>query len=263
MTLAEIVKRAEKFTIDNSPLILTAVGVTGTLTTAYLTGKASFKAAHILEDALDDKRTEIQTDIPRGIPSLSGKEKFCLVWQLYIPAAGTGIITVVAIVAANRIGTRRAAAVAAAYSISERAFAEYREKVLEKVGESKERSVRDDLAQDRVNRNPVADREVIITGGGDVLCYDAFTGRYFKSDMETLKKAQNDLNYRVLNDYYASLSDFYNLIELPTTSFSDEVGWNSNRLLELKFSTVLSEDGRPCISIEFDVDPVRDYYRIR
>jgi len=67
----------------------------------------------------------------------------------------------------------------------------------------------------------------------------------------------------VLNDFYASLSDFYDLIGLPTTSFSDEVGWNSDRLLELQFSTVLSDDGRPCISIDFRTVPIRDYYKVQ
>jgi hypothetical protein len=263
MTLSEILKRAEKLTVDNSPVLLTAIGTVGTLTTAYLTGKASFKAAHILEDALEEKRIEIQHDKPRGIPSLDNKEKVRIVWKLYIPAASTGVVTVVSIIAANRIGMRRAAAVAAAYSISEKAFAEYKEKVLEKIGENKERDVRDDLAKDRVKDNPVSSSQVIITGGGDVLCYDAFTARYFKSDMESLKKAQNDLNYKVLNDFYASLSDFYDLIGLPTTSFSDEVGWNSDRLLELQFSTVLSDDGRPCISIDFRTVPIRDYYKVQ
>ena len=255
MTLSEILKRVEKLTIDNSPTILTAIGVTGSLTTAYLTGKASFKAAEIL--ILEHEEEDLK-DIPR-----SRKKDAKRVWKLYIPAASTGAVTVVSIIAANRIGMRRAAAIAAAYSISEKAFAEYKEKVLEKVGENRERSVRDDLAQDRVRNNPSSDREVIITGGGDVLCYDAFTGRYFKSDMETLKKAQNDLNYKVLNNYYASLSDFYDLIDLPRTSYSDEVGWNSDALLELEFSTVMSEDNRPCISINFRIQPIRGYYRVQ
>jgi hypothetical protein len=61
---------------------------------------------------------------------------------------------------------------------------------------------------------------------------------------------------------YASLSDFYHLIGLPSTSFSDEVGWTSDKLLELEISTVLSEDERPCLSIGFNVAPIRNYYKI-
>ena len=43
-----VLKQAEKFASDNSPAILTALGLTGVLTTAYLSGKASFNAYDIL-----------------------------------------------------------------------------------------------------------------------------------------------------------------------------------------------------------------------
>lgn len=247
MNLSDIANRAIKLAADNSPAILTAIAVTGTVTTAYLSGKASFKAAMILSEES---------------PNLETKEKVDLVWRLYIPAVGTGLMTVGCIVAANRIGTRRAAAVAAAYTLSERAFTEYREAVVEKLGMKKEQAIRDEMAQNRVNRTPIGNQQLVVWEGSSVLCYDAYTGRYFLSDMETLRKAQNDVNAKVLNEYYASLSDLYELIGLPSTSVSDEVGWNSDKMLELNFSTVLSEGGRPCISMDFAVAPIRDYNRL-
>jgi hypothetical protein len=241
---------------DNSPAILTAIGVTGTLSTAYLTGKASFKAGDILAR---EQRLRSQTiDIA---PILETKEKVQLVWKLYIPAAGSAVMTTAAIVCANRISTRRAAAMAAAYSISEKAWNEYKDKVVEKLGANKERAVRDEIAQDRVNSNPVGVNQVIITGGGDVLCYDMYTGRYFTSDMETLKKAQNDTNYEVLNNFYCSLTEFYNRIGLSSTTTSDDVGWNSDEMLELTFSTTMSDDQRPCLAMSFAVEPIRNFHR--
>lgn len=256
MTFAELVKRGEKLTVDNSPLILTAVGVTGTLTTAYLTAKATFQAAELILI----ERVEREYDVI-GRP-LEYREEARLVWQLYIPPAGMAIVTIGAIIGANRIGTRRAAAMAAAYTISERAFDEYKEKIVEKLGAKKERAARDEIAQDRVDRNPVGKTEVIITGGGEVLCFDAYTGRYFYSDIETLKKAQNDINYRILNDTYASLNDFYAMIGLNNVEMGEEVGWNCDKLLEINFSTTMSNDQKPCILIAFVVMPTRDYYRL-
>jgi hypothetical protein len=90
-----------------------------------------------------------------------------------------------------------------------------------------------------------------------------YTGRYFQSSMESLKKAQNDLNYKILNSYYASLTDFYNLIGLSRTTTSDDVGWNSDEMLELRFSTIMSDDQRPCIAIDFKVAPIRGYFRVQ
>lgn len=253
MTLTTIFKQAERLAADNSPLILTAVGVVGTVTTAVLTGKAAFQAAQILDRAASyDEVTE----------PIQMSQKVNLTWKLYIPPAVVGATTIASIITANRIGTRRAAAMAAAYAVSDKAFSEYKEKILEKLGEPKERSMRDDLAQDQVNRQPVTDREVIITGTGNVLCFEPATGRYFHSDMETLKKAMNDLNYQVNNNYYASLSDFYNLIGLEPTTYSDELGWNSDRLLELRFTSVLAADGRPCLTFEYQTVPIKGYARV-
>ena len=256
MSVSSIAKHAEKLIADNSPAILTIVAVTGTLTTAFLTGKATFKAAEVIEHEKE------RLAIYKNSRHIEFKDEFKLVWKLYIPSAGSCLMTIVCVVGANRIGSRRAAAVAAAFSISEKAIAEYKDKVIERVGDVKEQKIRDEIAQDHVDRDPVGGREVIITGNGEVLCYDQFSGRYFKSAYETLKKAQNDINYKLISDDYASLSDFYDKIGLAPTAYSEEVGWRVETKLELEFSACLSEDQRPCISIGFHIAPVRDYYRV-
>jgi hypothetical protein len=247
--LREALLRFEKLLTDNSPTVLTGVGVAGVITTAYFAGRASFKAAEIILM----EETNNGTRFPP-------KERLRMVWTLYLPAVGSAILTVSTIIFANRIGTRRAAAMAAAYSLTEKAFTEYREKIVEKLGEKKEREARDELAQDRLAKNPLSSREVIVTGGA-VLCYEVLTGRYFTSDIETLRKAQNDINHVILQHGYASLTDFYHRIGLASTAISEDIGWNSNKLLDLEISTVLSEDNRPCLSISYAVEPGRNYYK--
>lgn len=257
MTFQTMFKQAERFTAANSPQILTGIAVAGTLTTAVLTGKASIRAYQILENA-----DEFDKHISEA-PPLDVKAKVMLVWKEFVPPVAVGALTVASVITANQIGTRRAAAMAAAYAISEKAFIEYKEKIVEKIGENKERAVRDDIAQDRVRNNPVTDQTIIATRGGRDLCYEPYTGRYFTSDMETLKKAQNDLNYQVLNNYYASLSDFYDLLGLDRTKLSDDLGWNSNKMLELNFSTVLSDDDRPCLVMDYQIVPISGYHRVQ
>ena len=157
---------------------------------------------------------------------------------------------------------RRTAALAAAYSLSEKAFDEYKEKVKERIGESKEQRLRDDIAQDQVNRAPLSKNEVILTGNGDVLCYDSITGRYFLSQVETLRRAMNDVNVQVINNGYASLYNFFELVDLASTPYSHEVGWNADALMDIKFSAVLAEDGRPCMSVNYNVSPLRQFHTI-
>lgn len=258
MKLGILAKRAGKLANDNSPAILTAIGLTGTVMTAYLTGKASFKAAEIIQQEYDDRISDAG-GVNRDFDPAGVKEKVELVWKLFVPAAGTGILTLACIIAANHIGTRRAAALASAYTISEKAFAEYKDKVIEKVGEKKEQGVREELAQDRVNQSPPS-REVILASG-DVLCCDLYTMRYFKSDMESLRRSVNDLNRQLLHDGYASLTDFYDMIGLPKTTESDEVGWTSDTEMDVKFSTALTDTNLPCITFEFRAMPVRRFYK--
>jgi hypothetical protein len=159
---------------------------------------------------------------------------------------------------ANRLDSRKAAALAAAYGLSEKAFSEYKDKVVEKLGENKERAVRDEVAQDRISNTPVT-KEVIITDGGEVLCFDLTTGRYFKSTVENIKQAANAVNEYIINHMYASLSQFYDELDIPPVGFSDEVGWKSDQLIEINFSTVMSPDKRPCVAIDFVHPPVADY----
>lgn len=253
MTFADISRKMLKITSDNSPVILTTVGVVGTLTTAYLTGTATVKAVRILDDEVD-----ASWGTP-GADTIPLKDAVRMTWKCYIPAASTATVTVASIIMANRIGNKRAAAMAAAFTLSEKAYSEYREKVTEHLGKNKEQKVRDDIQQDRVQNTS---SQIIVTDVARVLCYDKFSGRYFESSMEELKKAQNDLNYRVLNDYYASLSDFYDLLGVDRTSMSEELGWNSDELLELEFSTVMSDNQKPCIAIDFRVQPIRNYHRV-
>lgn len=252
MTLHSIATRLGKFTIDNSPAILTGFAVAGIVTTAYLTGRATVKYTRHYDHA----------DIVmhgREKRELNVKEKLSIASLYYWPAALMGVATITACLSAHQISSRRTAAVAAAYKLTERAFSEYKSKVMEKIGHHKEEDIRASSAQADVDAHPTSSRMVIVTGGS-VLCFERFTSRYFLSDMETLKKAQNDINYKVLNDGYASLSDFYDKVRLPHTSMSDDIGWNSDRLLELEFSTVMSEDQKPCIAFEYTTHPIGNFH---
>lgn len=255
MSFGSLSKHARKFVIDNTPGILTALGVTGALTTAYLTGKASFKAAEIIANAQEKYDFD-----EKGRP-LETQEKVELVWKEYIPAAGVAAATIACIIGANHIGTRRAAALASAYSLSEKAFTEYKDKVVEKVGEKKNQQIHDEIAQDRMSKDPASSSKVVVLTG-EILCYDRWSGRYFTSDMETIRKAVNDINAQINNDYYASLTDLYDRIGLDATDESDEVGWNSDKLLDVTFSTMQSDTGKPCLTIAFDVRPIRGFHRV-
>lgn len=233
MTFRDAVFKIERLARENSSSILTALGVSGTITTAYLTAKASFKAASVLAEE----------------PPMDKKETVKTVWKLYIPAVTSGTLTIGCILGASKINARRTAALTAAYSLTEKAYSEYKDKVVETLGEKKEKKVRDDIAADRVAQS--SSQGVVVLGTGDVLCYEMYTGRYFTSDMETLRKAQNDINAKLVREMEATLSDFYYLVGLPQTSYSSYSGWKSEKMMSLDFSTHL-HDGKPCLAFEYN-----------
>jgi len=252
---------------EHSPTILTGVGVVGTVTTAYLTGRATVKAVRIVDE--NSKAYEpiynpvtSETDYEAHRIELSKTKKAKLVWKHYIPPVGVGTATISAIILANRISAKRIAALGLAAGISERALQEYKDKIQEKLGVRQSTSIREDIAQDRVNNNPPESTEVIITGNGDVLCYDMLTGRYFLSNAETIKRAENQINFEILNHMYASLTEFYDKIGLPPTTYTDSVGWTGEKPVNVLISTTMSPDKRPCLSIDFETEPTPDYYRV-
>ena len=234
MSTTDLIHKIQRLLKDNSPTILTGLGVSGTVTTAYLTGKASYEIGGWNYQFREKSK----------------KDKFKEAWKLYIPAAASGVVTIACIVGAARASSKRTAAVYSLLSVSEKAFMEYKDKVVEQLGEKKEQAIRDEIAQDRINKNPP--QGMIMVGAGNVLCYESYSGRYFNSDMETLKKAQNEINAKMIRENDASLADFYYMIGLSPTQFSDRMGWTNSKMLELSFSTVMSEDNRPCIAFEYN-----------
>ena len=241
MTTPIFVRNAIKACRSHSPEILTGFGIVGVISTAYLTGKAAYKSAEVLSDT--DRHVDRKERFKHDIK---------VVWKLYIPATATGVVTIGCIFGSQRVNVRRAAAAAAAYSVAERGFAEYKERIVEKFGEGPEQKIRDKIVQDRVEKKPVGSNEIVMLQTGHVLCCELFTHRYFRSDMETLKKAENEVNQRIFSDLYVMLSEFYDQIGLPHTSHSDYVGWDSGKPLELRFSTVLSETGEPCLAFDYN-----------
>lgn len=249
MNIGTIFGRLSRFANNNSPALLTAMGVVGVVATAYLTAKATAKAVEVIR--VDEEDHGELTEF---------KHKVELVWKDYIPPVVAATVTIGCIVAANRIGTRRMAAVAAVAAISERAYEEYRDKVREKIGEHRERTIRDEVAQEMVKNNP-PNREVIVASG-EVLFMDSITRRYFTSTVETVRRAVNDINAQILEDYSASLSDFYDLIGLRRTEYSDEVGWNLDNKLKVNFTTTMTEEQKPCMVINYSRFPEARYDNI-
>lgn len=251
----------------HGPEILTSIGIAGMITAAVLAVRATPKALILIEEEKRRQNEELFEEAKkngaedcRRIYKLKPAEIVRATWACYVPAAVTGVLSISCLVGASSVHIRRNAALATAYSLSESALKEYQEKVIETIGEKKEQEVRDSIAADKLKRDPVINKEVIITGRGETLCYDAITSRYFKCDIEKLRRVENELNKRMLSEMWISLNDFYYEIGLKETDIGEDLGWNiENGFISFDFSSQLAEDETPCLVIGYRIAPRYDY----
>lgn len=246
---------AKRILTKRAPEILTGMGIAGMIATTVMAVKATPKALELTSE----KREELETD------KLTTVETVKAAWKPYIPALVTGVISITCLIGASTTNLKRNAALATAYKISETALTEYKNKVVETIGEKKEKHIREEIERDHLRDNPASTSPIIITEKGSTLCYDPIGGRYFQSDMDTIVRAINRLNKCMMTDINmcASLNDFYDEIDLEHTKVGDTIGWHMDwGLIEEEFSSLITDDGRPCLVIGFVNQPKYGFAKI-
>ena len=249
MTISHIVDKSKKVITKYSPEILTTIGISSMITSTVLAVKATQKAIVLLEEKSYEKKEK-----------LTPKEIVQTTWKGYLPAVSFGVSGVIFIILGCKINSKRSAAFATAYAISEKTLRTYKDKVIETIGEKKEKEIREKVAQESINNNPPKATQVIVTSRGGALIQDSLSGRYFRSDLDTIRKIVNELNRSITYQNYISLNEFYYALGLEGIKTGDNLGWNiDGGLIELEFSTCLTDSDEPCIVIDYKRAPRPDY----
>lgn len=233
-----------------SPTILVVLSVSGVIGTTIMAVKATPKALLLIEaekERLEDDEIEVV---------LTKTDLIKIAWKCYIPTFIMGATTIACVVGAQAINLRRQAALASLYSIAESTVKEYQSKIVEVVGENKAQQIKDEVSKEVINKNPVVNREIIITGNGDTLCYDANSGRYFKSNIEKIRRVENDLNKRLISEMYLSLNDLYYELDLNPVDLGAMMGWDVDHMVQFSFSSQLTSEGEPCLVLQYEVHPL-------
>lgn len=248
------------FASEHRTSLMIGGGIAGMVIAGVTAVRVTPKASMLLEERRCSKH-DAYLENTEANPQLTIKDYIQVTWKYYLPPVALATVSAGAIIFAHKVDRKENAALAAAYAISESRLKEYSEKVLETVGEKKEKEVRNAIDKDRVNNNQPVDGEIISTGQGDTLCMDAWNGRYFYSDIEVLRRAAVDLSRAVLNDETVTLNDFYDRIDLPQTKNGDFFAWeigNHHEMIELSFSSQLDFKKRPVLVMDFKFAPT--YY---
>ena len=251
MSIGEFFGNLKKSVVKHSPELLIGAGIIGSVGAIILSVKATPKALDCIEEKKKEEKKE----------KLSVAETVEATWKCYVPAAITETVSIGCIVAGTKVSLSRTATLAAAYVLKDTQFNDYKTKVKEVIGEKKEESVKDAVAAEKIERNPVTSNQVIITGKGETLCYDTTFGTYFTSDIEKIRRVINDLNYNMRSEMFISVNELYYALGIPRIGIGDDLGWNIDKegYIDIHFSSQLSNDGRPCLALVYTVGPRFDY----
>jgi hypothetical protein len=74
--------------------------------------------------------------------------------------------------------------------------------------------------------------------------------------MTTIEAALNKMTRRLMTENFISLNEVYSELGLEGIKLGDEQGWHVDwGQIEPNFSSQIAEDCRPCLVIDFEVQP--------
>ena len=241
MSISTIFKSITRAITNHAPTILAGVACAGVVSTTVMAVKATPHAQAAIQVVKDKYEDE---PVPR-------KELLKAAIPYYVPTFISAGVTIGCIAGSRKLSAKENTVLASLASTSNIALREYQQKVIEKLGEQKEREVRDEIAQDHVTQNPVTTSEVIVTNKGNSLCRDEMSGRYFLTSYDELHRIENRLGRQVLNEMWATFNDLYCELGLSPTAIGDDIGWDPDHMPEFMLSATVADDGRPCLVLNY------------
>jgi len=263
-----IAKQVSKY----GPEIAVGVGIAGMITTTVLAVKATPKSLRLIEAEKKRRNHEIKEEAKESgkdsvglIDRLSILDTVKVAWKPYIPAMISGALSIGCIVGASTVHVKRNAALATAYQLAANTLSDYKEKVIETIGEEREKEVQKKVDAKKVEK--INSTEPSFVRKGKPLCIEPISGRPFEMDLEDVKAAINRLNYRLTGgmEECISLSEWYDEIGLKHTDVSDYMGWNiySDGLITVTEVPSSTDDGELCWVLEYAVLPHYKYEKTR
>lgn len=262
--IKQVFKAGDVLIKKHSPEILIGVGIAAGITAGISAVMATPKALTLIEEEKRDRRKEAMKNSIDGMvyepEPITKFDMVELTWKTYLPSVALAALSVVSIISSNRISSRRTAALAAAYSLSETAFSEYKDKVAETIGEKKAGIIEEKVAQDQIKKIPMLPDEIEETGHGEFLFLDPKSGRYFRSSKEFIDRVMVKLNSQLMNEMWVPLNDLYDELGIRTTELGRDLGWNiDDGIVNMSISYISDDDGNPCGVLNYMLRTRTDY----
>lgn len=153
------------------------------------------------------------------------------IMRIYWPSFVAGSIAVTGIVLAERINLKEIAAITGVCSY----LTSQRDKIISavKTGDinrvnSTLEETTDPEMEKKVRYYCKAGPSVEETDRGDLLCFEGYSGRWFRSSEEAVNRAIKEMRDRFNNGEPLSYNDFYAALGIAETHFGHDWGWTDN-----------------------------------
>ena len=241
MNLA-FVRAAQDFVARNSHHILTGLALLG------------IGASVALSVHADRQMQEWDID---EFKRLTKEERIKIYAKIYSPPAIAILVTGACVLGAHSISVKRESSLLLAYEGARQVYDRYRASVQDRLGPEEKQIA--EKAASKMELYP--HNAALVYGEGDVLFYDAYSGRYFKSTVNKIDRVVNELNYTLLREMCVSLNEFYAGIGLDGISLGDQLGWNEQRQIEVHYGAKVSEEGKAVVVVDFVVEPTEKWFK--
>lgn len=231
------------FTIRKySPQILTTVGVAGVVTSAVLASKATLHLEPIIDEAkLKIEHAELQTHESNAHEYSSADHKKRMlgiytstagkIGKLYGPSVALGVVSIGCIIGGQGVMHKRNVAMVAAYKGLEETFNKYRERIVEELGEDKEKEIRYGIRDEVVTDEKGKDQTVKVIDpetSVDIYFFDGNNKNWVESpdyNMMFLRTQEQMADQRLRAQGYLFLNDVLRDLGFEPTQAGAVTGW--------------------------------------
>lgn len=239
----------------HSPEILIGAGVVGVVASGVMACKATTKLDAIMEQAkVNIDAIHNAVEHPELLPANSeytpedAKKDLTITYiqtgvkvaKLYAPSIALGTLSLAAIITSHRIMTKRNVALAAAYTVVDKSFKDYRSRVVDRFGEAldhelryniKAREIEETVVDEKGKEKKVKKTIDVVEGpvGNEYSRFfdDGCLGwtKDPELNLTFLVQQQNWANDRLKAKGYLFLNEVYEALGIPRSKAGQIVGW--------------------------------------
>lgn len=250
-----------KFLEKHSSTILTCLGAVGVVATAVTAVQATPKALALIEqtrfEKVDDENPVVDA------PTLTPVEMVQAAWKPYIPSVLIGTATIACLFGANGLNKRQQAALAGAYIFLDQSYKNYKDKVIELLGNDTDTDIQKSIVNDKLKEECIEPPK----SDDAILFYEEHYGEFFEKTMLEVQDAEYQLNRKLAIDGEVTLNDFFRFLGLDERKVGDALGWSCETIcdsnhpawIDFEHELVETDDGMECRIINILDQPIVDF----